>query len=227
VPPLPTPSDADVVVPLALARVPARSVLALGEAGAAWAAAFARQGVRDVRTVALEESLELDRSFDLAVAVHVAERLAPHAAERLVAGLARLAPVVLFAAAIPGQGGAGHRNEQWPDWWAARFERAGLRVVDGLRATIWDDPRVDWRTAQNLLLFATPEAIAASPLLCADRMQTRPQALARVHPRPIEEAAARASSRRCLGGFRGLVARLVAAAGGTVRSGRRSASGTS
>jgi hypothetical protein len=208
------------VVPLVLARVPAASVLVVGDADPTWADAFARHGVLDVRRLALDEMRAPARTFDLAVAVHVAERLPLRTAERFVAELARQAPVVLFAAAIPGQGGAGHVNEQWPDWWAARFERAGLRVVDGLRAAIWDDPRVDWRTAQNLLLFATPESIAASPALCADRMLTRPQALARVHPRPIEEAAARAISRRGLGGLRGLFARLV----GVPRSARRSAS---
>jgi hypothetical protein len=34
--------------------------------------------------------------------------------------------VVLFSAAIPFQGGVGHINEQWPDYWVKYFSKTGV-----------------------------------------------------------------------------------------------------
>jgi hypothetical protein len=67
--------------------------------------------------------------------------------------LTRLGQVVLFSAAIPHQGGTHHVNEQWPDYWAALFERHAYTVVDAIRPRIWNDPDVEWWYAQNTLLF--------------------------------------------------------------------------
>ena len=65
-----------------------------------------------------------------------------------------VAPVVLFSAAIPGQGGVGHKNEQWPDYWANRFATHGYSVSGALRWRIWNDDRVENWYRQNLLLAA-------------------------------------------------------------------------
>lgn len=92
--------------------------------------------------------------FDLAVSLEVAEHLHPLRADGFVQDLCRLADAVLFSAAIPGQGGAGHVNEQWPAYWVERFERQGYRVSGALRWKIWDNPLVENWYRQNLL-FAT------------------------------------------------------------------------
>jgi hypothetical protein len=39
--------------------------------------------------------------------------------------LSNLAPVVVFSAAQPGQGGLGHVNEQPTDYWIDLFEKEG------------------------------------------------------------------------------------------------------
>ena len=41
-------------------------------------------------------------------------------ADNYINSLTRLAPVILFSAAIPFQGGSGHVNEQWPEYWVAK-----------------------------------------------------------------------------------------------------------
>lgn len=92
--------------------------------------------------------------FDLAVCLEVAEHVTPDAGDRLVRVLVDAARSVLFSAAIPGQGGSGHVNEQWPGYWVDRFAAAGLACSDALRWEIWDDDRVEPWYRQNLLLFA-------------------------------------------------------------------------
>lgn len=81
--------------------------------------------------------------FDVAVCTEVAEHLPATAADDLVARLAHLAPVVVFTAATPGQGGADHVNEQPHAYWITRFRDHGF----GLDETIAEDWRRTWRTA--------------------------------------------------------------------------------
>lgn len=92
--------------------------------------------------------------FDLAVCLEVAEHLPPARAEGFVAELCRLAPVVAFSAAVPGQGGTGHLNEQWPGYWADLFAQNGYQGTGALRWSVWDDERIKWWYRQNLLVFA-------------------------------------------------------------------------
>lgn len=90
--------------------------------------------------------------FDLAVCLEVAEHLPASRADSFIEDLCALAPTVLFSAAIPGQGGAGHVNEQWPGYWAERFEAHGWAVSGALRWMLWDDCRVENWYRQNLLV---------------------------------------------------------------------------
>lgn len=96
---------------------------------------------------------------ELVVCLEVAEHLSPGVADPFVASLCAIAPVVLFSAAIPGQGGHGHLNEQWPDYWADLFRKHGHGYVSGaLRLPLWRDERVEPWYAQNLLLCTTVDA---------------------------------------------------------------------
>jgi hypothetical protein len=86
--------------------------------------------------------------FDLAVCLEVAEHLPPERAESFIRELCDLAPVVLFSAAIPGQGGTGHC---FP----------GDTVVSGPAARRsfarrYQGPIVEMRFASGQLLSATP-----------------------------------------------------------------------
>ncbi|CUH49355.1 class I SAM-dependent methyltransferase [Ruegeria atlantica] len=101
----------------------------------------------------LEKPFELDRRFDLCVSTEVAEHLEPDRAQSFVADLTRLSDFVLFSAAIEGQGGTGHKNEQWQDYWVNLFDAQGYDFYDAFRPNLWNDPMVmDW-FRQNLLLF--------------------------------------------------------------------------
>ena len=103
----------------------------------------------------LATPLKRDRRFDLALSLEVAEHLPASAARIFVQSLCNAADVVIFSAAIPGQGGRRHVNEQWPAYWAKLFAEFGYQCYDFLRPRIWNNPRVTWHYAQNSLVFAS------------------------------------------------------------------------
>src|SRR5579864_3911534 len=57
------------------------------------------------RALDLNERIEVDRRFDLAISIEVAEHLSFYRSETFVADLVKLSDVVLFSAALPYQGG--------------------------------------------------------------------------------------------------------------------------
>lgn len=120
-----------------------------------------------------EPWFDLGKGYDLALSLEVAEHLSPERAAGFVDDLCRLAPVVVFSAAIPGQGGHGHLNEQWPGYWADLFAAQGYDVTGDLRYGIWDDDRIEHWYRQNLMVAWAPGALDFEP--------SKPLAL--VHPK--------------------------------------------
>lgn len=187
--------SAEQVLPLVFRAAAPASVVDFGCGSGEWLAVAARLGVEIIgvdgpwvaeetleiapeRFVAadLARPVELGRRFDLALCLEVAEHLPPDAAPTLVKTLTRHAPVVLFSAAIPGQGGTEHMNEAWPNSWAAHFDRFGFDCQDAVRAAVWADPSVEPWYRQNLLLFVRRGVrLAAMP-------EPHTSAVSRVHP---------------------------------------------
>lgn len=131
---------------------------------------------------------DLRRTFDLTMSLEVAEHLPASAADDFVRYLTSFSPVVMFSAAVPGQGGKHHVNEQWPDYWAARFEQQGFTVVDCLRPLLWNNPHVEWWYAQNTFLFVKNESLDENRALSEAARQTDRTRLAIVHPRAYQAA---------------------------------------
>jgi len=96
---------------------------------------------------------KLTTHYDLGINLEVAEHLPKTSAEEFVKFLTSNCKVVLFSAAPPAQGGEGHINEQWPQYWAELFSKHEFEVVDVLRSIVWNDPQVLTWYKQNLLLF--------------------------------------------------------------------------
>ncbi len=163
------------VVPLVVAWLAPRSVVDVGCGEGAWLEEFAAAGCEVVgidgadvdpqrllvpREAFLVTDLEqplgdllAGRQFDLAVSLEVAEHLAPQRADSFVDDLVALSNRVLFSAAVPGQGGYGHRNEQPHDYWISRFEDRGFAVSTALRRQVANNAGVaSWYRA-NLMLF--------------------------------------------------------------------------
>lgn len=169
--------SAEIVVPLVLSLFPARSVVDVGCGVGGWLKEFERRGVTDLLGIDgdylprhllkipsdkfmpydLAELEDVGRRFDLACSLEVAEHLPERCAERFVSVLVKAAPVVLFSAAIPGQGGRDHINERWQSYWAGLFDRHGYVGVDCIRPSIFHHEGVKWWYRQNLLVFCEPD----------------------------------------------------------------------
>ncbi|GLQ54357.1 class I SAM-dependent methyltransferase [Devosia nitrariae] len=132
----------------------------------------------------LEQSFAFPASFDLAISLEVAEHLSPGRAEGFVADLVAAAPAILFSAAVPGQGGVNHFNEQWQSWWAAKFGALGFSAYDLVRPAIWGDDAIPAWYRQNILVYLADGHPAAGQLTAVHRLET----LDIVHPRFWERA---------------------------------------
>jgi 2-polyprenyl-3-methyl-5-hydroxy-6-metoxy-1,4-benzoquinol methylase len=65
--------------------------------------------------------------FELAVSLETVEHIPSWHAAKLLR-LVTVAPIVVFSAARPGQGGTLHVNERPAEYWVARFRRLGYRL---------------------------------------------------------------------------------------------------
>ena len=125
----------------------------------------------------LTTALALDRTFDLVCSLEVAEHIEPRHAATFVKSLSdHASEAILFSAAIPGQGGEHHVNEQWPSFWAPIFADQGFSCFDVVRPRIWNNPKIYSWYRQNALLFARGKT--ADHLRIADT----PRLLDVVHP---------------------------------------------
>lgn len=190
--------SANVVIPIVNELIGPRSVCDVGCGVGTWLRAWQNVGVEDMfgidgeyvdrsqlmidssrfKAHDLRLTLPFDRTFDLAMSLEVAEHLPSSRAESFVAELTAVAPLVLFSAAIPQQGGTDHVNEQWQDYWADLYMRRGFSAFDCIRPLIWNDDRVERWYRQNVIVFCHNDRIADYPALSSPRSLP----LSLVHP---------------------------------------------
>lgn len=195
--------SAKVIVPLILELVHPKSVLDVGCGVGTWLSVFRENAVDDIwgvdgdwidkkmlqipkerfKPIDLKESFSLDREFDLVVSVEVAEHLPSESIDKYIDSLIRHAPVILFSAAIPSQGGTDHINEQWPDYWVKHFQKRDYIVCDPIRNIIWQNENVEFWYAQNILIFVNKNLLNNHPLLQKEVDNTRTSQLSIVHPK--------------------------------------------
>jgi len=170
---------ADVVVPKIVELLRPTSVIDVGCGEGVWLSKFRESGVQRVlgidgdyvdrsRLLISDDeflALDLKKSFaeqvendwDLLVSLEVAEHLPDSSADRFVEQLVALANTIVFSAAIPGQGGIGHLNEQWQSYWINKFAHWGYYASSGLREWFWNESTVPPYYRQNILLFSADD----------------------------------------------------------------------
>ena len=168
-------ASAEQVVPFIIELVKPESVIDVGCGVGTWLSVYKRLGVPEVLGVEnehikyvdtyiglehyqfanLEEIITepLSRTYDLVHCLEVAEHLHPEFAPAFVNYLVSLANMICFSAAIPGQTGENHFNEQYPHYWAELFRENGYVYLDPFRKKFWNNPNVDWWYRQNMFLI--------------------------------------------------------------------------
>lgn len=131
----------------------ASSVLDLGSGRGVWLGEWLNAGVAEVLGVDgdyvdqtrlaipvksfhatdLTKPLDLGRRYDLAQSLEVGEHLPTAASKTLVASLTSHSDRVLFSAAVTGQGGEFHINEQPLSFWQELFAAQGYTAFDCVR----------------------------------------------------------------------------------------------
>lgn len=101
----------------------------------------------------LKEEISLNKKYDLAISIEVAEHLNKRHATTFVKSLTNLSDLIIFSAAIPKQGGTHHVNERWPKYWQNIFKKFDYEAFDAIR------PQLLWRDdineiyKQNIFIF--------------------------------------------------------------------------
>lgn len=162
----------NIIVPYLVEKFKPRSVVDIGCGIGTFLHVFKQLGVNDIlgldgkwvnrqqlyieqaefREVNLEEPIRLDRTFDLAICLEVAEHLSPAAADTIIDSLTALSSTVIFSAATYLQGGQNHLNEQPFTYWKEKFERKGYAIIDYFRPVFWNEENVQWWYKQNMFL---------------------------------------------------------------------------
>lgn len=92
--------------------------------------------------------------YDLCLCLEVAEHISESRADVLIQCLCTLSDSVLFSAAVWGQGGTGHINEQPASYWAKKFEANGFYPSKfNIRKAVFHNPNVEIWYKNNMILY--------------------------------------------------------------------------
>ena len=176
------------VVPQLAGMLPIRSVADFGCGHGAWLSVWQGAGVSitgvdgsyvDRRRLLIDpayfhaadlaEPIDLGRRFDLVQSLEVAEHLPASRAQQFVDTLTAHGSCVLFSAAVPGQGGEHHVNEQPLDYWRAMFRQRGFVAIDCLRPLIFGDAEIEPWYRYNIVLYVAEDHLAHLPEMLRSR----------------------------------------------------------
>ncbi len=105
---------------------------------------------------------KIENRFDVAVCLEVVEHLDPAVSDEMVRFLCKHARVVIFSAAVPGQGGAGHINCQPREAWHDRFTRCGFVLAHRVRPLLIADSELAPWYRFNIVDYVIGEASRGS-----------------------------------------------------------------
>lgn len=131
----------------------------------------------------LDELVEIDQKYDLAISLEVAEHLQPESSEKFVKCLTSSSDLILFSAAFTNQGGTNHINERNPSYWAKLFEKQGYGVFDLFREKFWGDNRIGFWYRQNCFLYCKKSSMYYEKLISKEvRVIENTEFLDCIHP---------------------------------------------
>lgn len=105
----------------------------------------------------LDKDLPDARQWDLIICIEVLEHFNEKRALALKDFIVESTDLVLFSAAVPGQGGIGHINCQRHSYWHAHFQAAGFTFYDGFKRHIIHNQTIPFWIRQNLFVYYRPK----------------------------------------------------------------------
>jgi SAM-dependent methyltransferase len=176
--------SAKIIAPLVNKIITPASVIDIGCGVGTWLSVFKELGVKihgidgdyvktemllvdqsEFTSANLLQKIPPKDKFDLAISLEVAEHLPNERADSFIQELCSIAPVVLFSAAIPFQGGVNHINEQWQDHWVDLFKKNDFYAFDAIRPQVNCNKNVSMHYRNNSLLFCHKDEILNHPEL--------------------------------------------------------------
>lgn len=203
-----TKQSAEEIVPFLIKILKPKSIVDLGCGIGIWLREFEKQGVKDIFGIDgpwlkkemliipknkfinldINKKISLNRKFDLAISLEVAEHLLPSSAKNIVSSLTELSDVVLFSAAVPFQGGVNHFNEQYQSYWAEKFKRRGYIPLDCIRRKFWNNKKILPHYLQNCFIYVKKSKIKNYGDMTQEEKRL-PFPLDIIHPREYERFA--------------------------------------
>jgi len=180
------PQSARAIVAFLMASLQPHRVLDVGCGQGVWLQAWQEAGARILgldgayvdqerllvsrdhfRVADLSEPFRLGEHFDLVQSLEVAEHLPPSASVFFVDSLTRHGDVVLFSAAVVGQGGEFHINERPLEFWRGLFREHGYACFDPIRPAVKGKAGIQPWYRYNVLLYANEAGQARLPVALA------------------------------------------------------------
>jgi Methyltransferase domain len=176
-------TSARVVAEIIMPTLNPKSLLDVGCGRGAWLAEWRMAGVNDIMGIDgdyvnrstlhvavtefegrdLRHSFDLRRTFDLVQSLEVAEHISVEFAATFISNLVRHGDVVMFSAAVPGQGGEDHINEQPLEFWRKHFLQHGFEAYDVVRPHLVKKSQVAHWYKYNTLIYIHPRALSQVP----------------------------------------------------------------
>lgn len=143
----------------------------------------------------LAESLEITVSADLAICLEVLEHIPEAAANERMDLLLSKCRFLLFGAAVPLQGGAGHINEKPQSYWVNYITSQGFIAYDPIRTKIWNDCSIPYWYKQNIFLYVNEKDAQFLPEEIARHRLTPESLIDVIHPELLEKKNRKAERR--------------------------------
>lgn len=173
-------TNATILVPMFIEMFQPKSVCDVGCGLGAFLGTFKKNGINEVSgfdgewadrekirkyladteftCIDLEQEIPtVAQKYDLVLNFEVAEHINEMKSDNLIEFLTKLSDTVIFSAAIPGQGGYKHINEQWEEYWEEKFIKRGYKKYDIIRHKIFADKNITYWYRQNMLVYSNKD----------------------------------------------------------------------